>query len=184
MEASSSLSPLLFDPVLVRAVGAACSVILLAGAVAKLQDLTIFRYTVENYGLLGPRGSAAFARFFPGLELAAGLTLLVPPLWQLGLLLGLLVLGMATAGVVANLARGRGIECGCGIGGQRISWGLVARNLVLMLALVLGTSEGASREMVLLDYFSVSAAVLALLALYACINQLLANQPLLKELRS
>lgn len=177
------ISALLFDPVLVRAVGAACSVILIAGAVAKLQDLDLFRYTVENYGLLGPAGSALFARLFPLLELAAGVALLVPLLWSVGLLLGWLVLGLATAGVVANLARGRGIECGCGTGGQRISWGLVARNAVLMLALALGTSEGGSRDMVLLDYFSVSAAVLALLALYACINQLLANQPLLKELR-
>ena len=181
----SALLALLLDPVVVRAAGAAMGVILIGGALVKLQDGETFRYAVENYGLLGPAQAAVFGRLFPALELASGLFLLVPALRPLGLACGLLVLGIASGGVVINLLRGRDrLECGCGLGGQRISWGLVLRNAGLAALLVLGAQSGMARELSAIDVISMGAAALALLALYACLNQLLANQPLLKEIHS
>jgi hypothetical protein len=176
---------LLFDPVVVHATAAAMGIILILGALAKLRDIELFSYAVENYRLLNGSVAVLFARVFPLLELAAGILLVIETTRTIGMLLGLLTMALATAGVVISLLRGlTTIECGCGTGGQRISWGLVGRNVVLSLAIVLGASDGAARSLGVLDYFSAAGAILGLLALYACVNQLLANQPLLKELQS
>lgn len=176
---------MLVDPVVAGAFGGAASVILVAGALAKLRDVKLFRYAVENYGLLGRQGSALFAGLFPVTELLAGITILFDGTRSVGLLLSLGVLAVASLGVVINLLRGRtAIECGCGTRGQRISWGLVVRNSVLATAIVLSSGQAVFRNLSVIDYFSVAGAVLGLLALYACANELLANQPLLKEMQS
>ncbi len=178
-------SNLFFDPVSVHAAAAAMGIILITGALAKLRDLELFRYSVENYGLLGSTGSALVARVLPVAELLAGITLILETTRLLGVVLGLGVMAVVTGAVTINLLRGMGrLECGCGTGGQRISWGLVVRNAFLSSAIALSAADELPRTLGALDYFSVAGAILALLALYACVNQLLANQPLLKELQS
>lgn len=173
------------DPVVVHGAAAALAVILIAGALAKLRDLELFRYAVDNYGLLGRRASALFAPAFALAELAAGGALLFEATRVAGAVLGLAVLAVASAGVAANLLRGRErIECGCGTGGQRISWGLVVRNGGLAALLLVAATAETARPLGAVDYFSVAGAILAVLALYASANQLLANQPFLKELQS
>lgn len=180
-----SPAAILFDPVVVHAAAAAMGIILIAGALAKLRDLELFRYAVDNYGLLGSRAAAVFAPLFAGGELLAGIALIFETTRGLGMLLGLAVMALATGAVAISLLRGRDrIDCGCGSGGQRISWGLVARNLALAAAIGLAAADELPRALGAVDYFSVAGAILALLALYACVNQLLANQPLLKELQS
>ena len=175
----------LFDPVVVYAAAASVGLILMTGALVKLRDLELFRYAVENYGLLSSSQAALFAPAFAVAELLAGAALIFETTRGLGLVLGLAVLVLATGGVVANLLQGRDrIECGCGTGGQRISWGLVARNVGLIAAVALAAADDVPRTLTAVDYFSVAGAVLALLALYACANQLLTNQPFLKELQS
>lgn len=176
---------ILFDPVVVHAASAAMAIVLITGALTKLRDIELFRHAVDNYGLLGESAAALFARLFPWLELAAGLALLPEATRPWGALLALGVIGVATAGVAVTLLRGVDrIECGCGTGGQRISWGLVARNGVLAACLALAAAEELPRSLGPVDYLSVAGSVLLLLALYASANQLLANQPLLKELQS
>ncbi len=178
-------NPLLFDPVVIHAVAAAMGVIFIVGALAKLRDLELFRYAIENYGLLGTGASALLARVLPVAELLAGLALVADSSRGFGVVLGLGVMLVVTGGVAINLLRGMNrLECGCGTGGQRISWGLVVRNLFLSAALVLSAADELPRQLGTLDYFSVAGAILAWLALYASVNQLLANQPLLKELQS
>jgi hypothetical protein len=175
----------LFDPVIVHAAAAAAAIVLIAGAVEKLRDLELFRYAVENYRLLDSRAAAFFAPTFAGAELSAGVGLVFETTRPFAMWLALGVMALATGGVALNLLRGLDrIECGCGTGGQRISWGLVGRNAGLCVAIVLAAVRDLPRPLGSLDYFSVAGAVLALLALYASINQLLANQPLLKELQS
>lgn len=175
----------LFDPVVVHAAAAAMGIILIVGALGKLRDLELFRYAVENYGLLGSVASAQLARVLPVIELLAGLALIFESTRLLGVLLGLGVMVLVTGAVAIKLLRDTGrIECGCGTGGQRISWGLVVRNLFLGAALVLAAADELPRSLGVVDYFSVAGAILALLVLYASTNQLLANQPLLKELQS
>lgn len=180
-----SAAHFLFDPVVVYAAAAAMGIVLIAGALGKLRDLELFRYAVENYALLEGRAAQVFARLFPVVELLAGLALVFETTRPLGVGLALAVLLVATSGVVVVLRRGAGrIECGCGNGGQRVSWGLVGRNLLLGAVVVLAGAAELPRSLGLFDYFSVAGAILALLALYASANQLLANQPLLKELQS
>jgi len=180
-----SASLLLLDPVIVNAAAAAVGIVLIVGASEKLRDLELFRYAVDNYRLLGSRAAALFAPLFAGTELLGGVGLVVESTRPFALWLALAVMLAATGGVVLNLLRGLDrIECGCGTGGQRISWGLVGRNLCLIVAIVLGAADEVPRQLAAVDYFSVAGAVLALLAIYASANQLLANQPLLKELQS
>jgi len=178
-------SLLLLDPLIVNAAAAAAGIVLIAGAIDKLRDLELFRYAVENYRLLGSRGAALFAPLFAVTELLGGCGLVVESTRPLALWLALAVMLLATGGVALNLLRGLDrIECGCGTGGQRISWGLVARNVCLIAAIAVGAAAEVPRQLGPVDYFSVAGAVLALLAIYASANQLLANQPLLKELQS
>lgn len=173
------------DPVIVHAAAAAVGIILIVGALAKLRDLELFRYAVDNYGLLGGAAAALFARAFPVLELLAGLALIPDATRSFGVLLALAVLAVATGAVALALLRGAGrIECGCGNDNQRISWALVGRNLGLAAVTALAAAEELPRKLGPVDYCSVAGAILALLVVYAAANQLLANQPLLKELQS
>jgi hypothetical protein len=179
------LQEVLFDPVVVHAVAVALAVVLIIGGAVKLRDLELFRHAVENYRMLGARGAVGFAPIYAVAELTAGLALVCEATRPIGVWLAMAVIALATGAVGVNLLRGRlRIECGCGIGGQRISWGLVARNLVLLLAIMLAAADDSRRPLGLVDCYSVAVAVLALLVLYASANQLLANQPLLKELQS
>jgi hypothetical protein len=178
-------APFLADPVVVHAAAAAVGIILIVSALAKLRDLELFRYAVDNYGLLDGATAALFARVFPLLELLAGLALIPDATRPFGVVLALAVLAVATGGVAVVLLRGAGrIECGCGNGDQRISWALVGRNVFLAAITSLGAAEELPRTLGVVDYCSVAGAILALLVVYAAANQLLANQPLLKELQS
>ena len=173
----------LSDPVVVRAAAAAMGVIFLLGALAKLRDMTVFRYAADNYRLLPAALVAPFAWAFALAELGAGLALVLAPAHPLALFPAAGVLAVATGAVAISLLRGLDrIECGCGGGGQRISWGLVARNAALATVIALAAGPETGRALVALDHFTVAGLVLALLALYACANQLLANQPFLKEI--
>lgn len=176
---------LAFDPVILRGAGAAISIVLILGALAKLRDIALFRYAVDNYRLLPDALVPAFAWSFALLELSAGVGLVFQASQGWAAWLALAVLGMASGAVLINLHRGIDrIECGCGTGGQRISSGLVARNAVLAALVALCAAGELPRALGLIDHFSVAGIALALLALYASANQLLANQPLLKEIHS
>jgi hypothetical protein len=82
--------------------------------------------------------------------------------------------------MAVNLARGRSdIDCGCFIGllRQRISWALVARNLVLAgfgLALLTGDT---GRSLAPLDWFTVLMGSGCLLALYGATGRLFGLAP-------
>lgn len=173
----------LFDPAVVRAAAAAMSVVFLLGALAKLRDMTVFRYAVENYRLLPAALVAPFAWAFALAELAAGAALVLAPAQPLAPFSAASVLAVATGAVAVSLLRGLDrIECGCGGSGQRISWGLVARNAGLAIVVAVAAGPETGRTLGAFDYFTVAGLVLALLALHACANQLLANQPFLKEI--
>lgn len=181
------MDALALDPVLARTCGAALAVILVLGAWQKLRDLAVFEASVELYRLLPESLVPLFARLFPVAEAMAGIALLFDATRTAGFVLGVLVLGAATAGVAINVARGHtDIDCGCGgaEGHTRLSWALVARNGVLLALLALGAQAGSDRSLVWIDYLSVAGGTLMLLTLYAAANQLLANHPNLAQMRS
>lgn len=182
--------PLSVDPVLSHALGAALSVVLISGAWQKLAEHEEFAATLESHRLLPGALVGGVAYVLPLVEAAAGVTLLFEATRLPGGLMAVALLLLVTLAMAINLARGDAdIECGCGglagaVGEQRISWGLVARNLALMAAIPWIVADPATRDLVWVDYLTVAAATLALLILYALVSQLLAVQPRLTAPRS
>ncbi len=179
--------PASLDPTLPHMCAAALAIIFIGGAWHKLSDRDAFAMAVEQYRLVPESWSGAIAWGLPLWELAAGGLLLVTAAREWGALLALALLLAVTAAVVANLLRGRShIDCGCGgpEGGQHLSWGLVARNLLLAVMTWAAVAMETSRQLVWLDGLTVAAGTLGLYGLYAAANQLMANHPRLMKLRS
>jgi len=175
------------DPVLTYALARGVSLVLLVGAVQKIRDWNGFRTALAAYRLLPEALVMPAALALPILEVIAGAALFTIPFRVPGAALALAVLLTVTAAVAINLLRGRiDIDCGCGgvEGRQRLSWGLVARNAVLMAAVALGAQAPAGRELGLIDHGTLFFASLALYGLYASASQLLANRPRLRDLRN
>jgi len=113
-------------------------------ALAKLKDPVGFALEINNYRIwpaLAPYGAV----MLPGIELAAGVGVIVlPRAWRRAAALAIMgMMALFTAAVSVALARGINIDCGC-FGGQSgpISWLTVARDLALL---------GASGALVLLE---------------------------------
>lgn len=175
------------DPVLTYALARGVSLVLLVGAVQKMRDWNGFRTALAAYRLLPEALAMPAALALPVLEVIAGVALFSVPFRVPGAVLALAVLLAVTAAVAINIARGRiDIDCGCGgiEGRQRLSWGLVVRNAVLMAAVALGAQAPTARELGLIDHGTIVLASLALYGLYASASQLLANRPRLMDLRN
>ena len=172
------------DPALALTVSLVLAAIFGAAAVTKLRALDAFGGVVENYRLL-PRGLVRpVALALPPVELAAALGLLVPATRPLAAAAAVLLLLVFAAAMAINLARGRrDIDCGCFVGllRQRISWALVARNLLVAAAcglpLVVADGSTAGRALTGLDGFTVVGATASLLLLYAAVGRLFGLAP-------
>lgn len=177
----------LMDPVAGHALAIAAALVLLVGVVAKLRDWPSFRGALDAYRLLPEVLVTPVALALPALELIAAVALLFAPYRVAGAVLALVVLATVTSAVAVNVLRGRvDIDCGCGgaEGRQRLSWGLVLRNAVLMAVIAVGAQPGSVRELGALDYTTLVLASLALYGLYATASQLVANRPGLEALRN
>jgi len=108
-------------------------ILFLSAGLAKLSAPEEFARAVRNYDLLPTRFVGIVATWLPRLEVAAALLLALGVFTTLtaAVLAGLLL--AFTAAVAVNLLRGREIDCGCfgSSAPRRITWGTVARNLVL-----------------------------------------------------
>jgi hypothetical protein len=169
------------DPALTLTLALVLAAIFGAAAIAKLRDLATFEGVVANYRLL-PEGLVPLAaRALPPVELMAALGLLLPATRPLAALVVTALLLLFALAIGINLARGRDrIDCGCFVGlvRQRVSWGLVARNLVLAIGgLVLTLGAGAARPLAALDAVTVLAAAACLLLLYAAVSRLFGTAP-------
>jgi hypothetical protein len=84
--------------------------------------------------------------------------------------------------MLLNLLRGRRwIDCGCGGPGQPISYALLMRNAVLMGLCLLASPAPAPAAVGTLGTFTVVAAALTGLLLYAAINHVLMLRAMLDE---
>jgi hypothetical protein len=174
------------DPTLSHLCAAVLAIIFLMGAGQKLQDMATFTAATEQYRVLPPSLTGLAAWTLVTAELAAAVLLLPLSTRVGGALLAAVVLAVVTMAVVVNLLRGRrAIDCGCGgpEGSQHLSWALVWRNTGLGLLAMAAAITATARAMVWLDQVTVLAGALALYGLYAAVNQLLANQPRLKNLK-
>lgn len=101
---------------------------------------------LRAYTLVADRTAPHLAILLVSAESALGIALVVgigSP-WTVVLASTLLV--AITAAVAVDLLRGELHDCGCGAGGARISWALVARNLLAAVALLVTLSLPLSTE--------------------------------------
>jgi hypothetical protein len=117
-------------------------------ALHALRDLATHTAIVKQYRLV-PDALASFVAFLiPVTMLIAAVALLLPATASGAAGIGAALMVIFAAAIAVNLARGRDqIDCGCGgAPGQRLSAGLVVRNVILAM-LLLGTTfaptEGA-----------------------------------------
>lgn len=174
------------DPVLRGLLRAGLALLLLSAAAHKARNVRGFRAVLADYRLVPERFVPAVALALTGLELAAGVSLLVPaagpaPAWAAAALLS------AYAGAMAvNLARGRRhVSCGCAgpAGTQTIHAGLVARNGLLVLAALLATSAPAPRALVWVDAVTAVGGFVLLALVYVAADVALANAGRVRALR-
>lgn len=167
------------DPVMQIVVSAFLALVLLGAAWHKMRHIEEFEQALSAYELLPDSIRflpALVARLLPCLEILAALALIYPPVRPYGnVLTAVLLLGYAMA-MSINLLRGRSqISCGCGGESQLLSWPLVARNLVLVSALLLTRGPVAQRSLDWTDYLSLSMGCAAFLGLYGITDLLFAQ---------
>lgn len=114
--------------------------IFLSSALGKLVNRAQFQQAVLNFAILPSVVARIYSMFLPWTELVLSLALITGfALRPVALILSFVIISFTTA-IAVNLKRGRSLKCHCyGIlGNSTISWGIVARNaLLLMLAVVL-----------------------------------------------
>lgn len=143
----------------------------------KLRDVGAFRSALLGYDVLPRAALRSIAVSLPALELTTAGALLAGA--RLGCGSAALLLLLYAAAMAINLARGRrDLDCGCGgiAGGQRVSAGLVLRNLVLAAGAAAITQPPLARALGWIDAVSV-AGLVAVLAVAWSASQRLAALP-------
>lgn len=174
---------LTLDPALSLALRGGLALLFGAAAWHKLRDFAAFRAALGEYQLVPERAVSAAAFGLIAVELASASALVLAA--RAGFA-AVSLLALYTVAIGVNLARGRReIDCGCfgPAARQPLSLALVARNLALIaLGLVCALPVG-SRGLVLLDGFTIAAAIALGALLHGAVNGLLANAPRLRALR-
>jgi uncharacterized membrane protein YphA (DoxX/SURF4 family) len=169
------------DPALALTASLLLAAVFAAAAAAKLRAPDQFEGVVQNYRLLPDPLVRPMVRGLPLVELAAASGLLAPATRPFAAALAALLLIVFAVAMAINLRRGRAdIDCGCHVGllKQRISWALVARNLLLAaFVLPLALGEEPARPLGGLDGLTILAATSSLLVLYAAVGRLFGLAP-------
>ena len=151
-----------------------------------LRDQPDHAAAITAYRLLPDWAASPAAWALPILNLAAAALLIAPALRAPGAALAAFLLAIFTAAIGINLQRGiTRIDCGCGgANGQKLSLGLVVRNLVIMVGLVIAATAPETGAVDAATTVCVIGASLALIALYFAANQLMTNLQALSALGS
>ena len=165
---------LLADPVAASVVAGCAALILFSAAWHKFSEPDVFTGALDAYQLLPSFLVMPFARLLPLVEVAAGVTVLIPATRSAGLVLFAAIAGIYAIAITINLVRGRNqIDCGCGGDVHLLSWGLVIRNgfLAGIALAVIGPSVARPYEW--LDAITLIFGVLTLYASYLTFDELL-----------
>ncbi|MDX1405217.1 MAG: MauE/DoxX family redox-associated membrane protein [Woeseiaceae bacterium] len=171
----------MLDPLLIKLLSISFALLFLLAAVHKLTSLATFRATLAAYQLVPDVLVAPLSICVAVFEGLLGVAWLAA--WQMSAIAvaSAVLLAVYTAAIAVNLLRGRiHIDCGCGMansagGDAMLSWGLVARNAIMIAAALAATLPVAGRSMGALDYVTLAAGLLTIVLLYAAANQLLNN---------
>jgi len=171
----------MLDPLVLKIISIGFGLLLLLAAVHKLTGLPKFRATLTAYEIMPGALIAPASILVPIVEALLGAA------WLLNLeptLVAMTTAALLTSymsAIAINLLRGRiHIDCGCTMGtsagrDQQLSWGLVARNAILIMAALTATVPISERAIGLVDYVTLVAGLLAIVLLYGAANQLLNN---------
>jgi hypothetical protein len=171
----------MLDPLVLKLVSIGFGLLFLLAAVHKLTALHKFRATLTAYEILPSPALAPVSMMVPIIELMLGAAWLLAMQAVIVALASALLLAAYTSAIAINLLRGRiHIDCGCSMGAsagrdQQLSWGLVARNSLLIVAALTATVPASDRTIGLVDYVTLVAGLLAVVLLYGAANQLLNN---------
>ena len=175
------------DPVIPLVITPALAILWLVAGTQKLRAFGEFSAVLADYRLVPDKTTDLCAAAVIALELGHGIALLLPVVRHVALIGSAALLILYAAAMAANLVRGRRfIDCGCmgPAARQPLSGWLVSRNLLLALVALGGILPTRERALVLLDAFSIAAALGVAILLYAAINHLIVNAPDLARLRS
>ena len=173
------------DPAVLWALRLGLALLFLAAAAHKARNFAGFRAALAGYRLLPARWTGAAAALLLLAEVGTGIALLLPGGVRSAALAAALLLGLYSAAIGINLARGRReIDCGCGGSGSRrpLSDALIARNALLIAVAGACSLSPAGRPLVWLDALTVTGGAAALALLYTALDAALANAPRLREL--
>ena len=172
----------MIDPLASRALAVALGLLLLVAAWHKVAARDAFIAALDDYRLLPDGLVRPVAWLLPLIEATLGLA------WLAGIARGSIALAtIATltayaAAMAINLRLGRwNIGCGCSFGGgasgrdQPLSWSLVLRNLVLVVAAALAALPRSSRALGAYDWLTLVLALATLATLYSGASQLMRN---------
>jgi hypothetical protein len=171
----------MLDPLVLKIISIGFGLLFLLAAVHKLTTLPKFRATLTAYEIMPGALIAPASILVPIVEALLGVA------WLLNLeptLVAMTTAALLTSymsAIAINLLRGRvHIDCGCTMGAsagrdQQLSWGLVARNAILIMAALTATVPTSERAIGLVDYVTLVASLLAIVLLYGAANQLLNN---------
>ena len=171
----------MIDPLLSRAIAAGLALLLLLAAWHKAAARDEFGAALRDYRLLPVALLRPAAMLLPAIEFVLAIG------WLSGI--GRAVVAVSTAAllllygaaIAVNLRRGRvHISCGCGLGGAadgdaRLSWWLVARNVVLAGAAGVAALPASDRDLGGQDWLTLVLSILAAVLLYAGASQLMRN---------
>jgi len=171
----------MLDPLVLKLVSIGFGLLLLLAGVHKLTELQKFRANLSAYEILPAALIAPASILVPSLEVLLGVAwlLALKPMF-VALATAVLLFGYTSA-IAINLLRGRiHIDCGCGMAStagrdQPLSWGLVLRNLALIIAALTATLPASERAIGVVDYVTLVAGLLTIVLLYGAANQLLNN---------
>ncbi len=161
------------------------TLVFLTAAAGKLRHRHELAGVVANYGVLPEPLAAPAAWTVVALEGLVALSLASGAWLEAGAALAIGLLGLFALAIGINLARGRReIDCGCFQSGlrQRLSGGLIVRNLLLSIALTPVLLPGGPLHEPL-QWVDGLAAGFAAYALYRAFDQLLSLRHSSAELR-
>jgi uncharacterized membrane protein len=137
------------DPVLIDFCALLLALVFASAAWGKFVAWTEFEGVVGNYRLLPRVLVVPVAKVLPPIEVVLAIGVLVPATRAPSAALLAVLLAVFGAAIAINVARGRvDIDCGCfrAAHKQNLSWWLVLRNALLVLAALACTLEPVARD--------------------------------------
>jgi Methylamine utilisation protein MauE len=167
-------SAFLTDPVAASAVAGFAALVMFAAAWHKFSERDEFIGALDAYQMIPSVLLYPVARVLPMIEIAIGFLSLIPATRSVGLTAFAILIAIYGLAIAINLVRGRNeIDCGCGGEVHLLSWGLVARNLMLVVLASAMAAPSIDRPYEWLDAITLIVGVLALYGSYLMFDELL-----------